>query len=112
MLCMMWEAAQGSLSKWGQYLGLCIFDSSVIDISTLCSATLPSHFDTPMFWDDKDLKELEGTSVVGRSECFLTCRINLTHWPSEKLGKDDAERDYSEKVLPAILVRISWISNV
>lgn len=86
--------------------------TSETDILTLWLAILPSHFDTPMFWNDNDLKELEGTSVVGRSECFLTCRINLTHWPSEKLGKDDAERDYSEKVLPAIQVRISWISDV
>ncbi|KAE9389886.1 SET domain-containing protein, partial [Gymnopus androsaceus JB14] len=70
ILCMMWEAAQGSQSKWEHYL-----------------ATLPTAFDTPMFWNDNDLKELEGTSVV------------------EKLGKDDAERDYNEKVLPAIQSR-------
>ncbi|KIK69268.1 hypothetical protein GYMLUDRAFT_214349 [Collybiopsis luxurians FD-317 M1] len=70
ILCMMWEAAQGSESKWAPYL-----------------ATLPISFDTPMFWDDSDLKELEGTSVV------------------EKLGKTDAEEDYNNKVVPAIQTR-------
>ncbi|KAF9067729.1 hypothetical protein BDP27DRAFT_1225377 [Rhodocollybia butyracea] len=70
ILCMMWENSLGSQSKWGPYL-----------------ATLPKNFDTPMFWNDTDLKELEGTAVVG------------------KLGRDDAERDYHEKVLPAIQSR-------
>ncbi|KAF5380227.1 hypothetical protein D9757_008220 [Collybiopsis confluens] len=70
ILCMMWEASQGLHSRWGPYL-----------------ATLPTTFDTPMFWDDSDLKELGGTSVV------------------EKLGKSDAEEDYNNKVLPAIQSR-------
>ncbi|KAF8967820.1 hypothetical protein BDZ97DRAFT_1801404, partial [Flammula alnicola] len=67
ILCMMWEAAQGSASKWSAYLDI-----------------LPSTFDTPMFWNDVDLAELQGTSVV------------------EKLGRDQAEKDYNEKVLPAV----------
>jgi len=28
-------------------------------------ASLPSHFDTPMFWSDEELAELRGTSVIG-----------------------------------------------
>lgn len=67
ILCMMWEAAQGNASKWAPYLD-----------------TLPTEFDTPMFWAESDLNALKGTSVV------------------DKLGKADAEQDYVEKVLPAI----------
>ncbi|KAJ4483947.1 hypothetical protein J3R30DRAFT_3284112 [Lentinula aciculospora] len=70
ILCMMWEDAQALNSKWGPYL-----------------ETLPTAFDTPMFWSEKDLQELEGTSVV------------------EKLGKEDAERDYHDKVVSAIQSR-------
>ena len=31
------------------------------------AAVLPERFDTPMFWDKEDLKELQGTAVVGLS---------------------------------------------
>ncbi|KAL0956810.1 hypothetical protein HGRIS_002923 [Hohenbuehelia grisea] len=65
---MMWEEANAG--KWAAYL-----------------ASLPSKFDTPMFWNEQDLAELKGTSVV------------------EKLGKEDAERDYREKLLPVISSR-------
>ncbi|KAK7000730.1 ribosomal lysine N-methyltransferase 4 [Favolaschia claudopus] len=47
ILCMMWESAQGSNSRWSKYL-----------------ESLPEMFDTPMFWGDHDLEELKGTSVV------------------------------------------------
>ncbi|KAG7446559.1 SET domain-containing protein [Guyanagaster necrorhizus] len=67
ILCMMWEATQG---KWAPYLD-----------------TLPTEFDTPMFWTESDLNALKGTSVV------------------DKLGKADAEQDYAGKVLPAIQSR-------
>ncbi|KAN0091574.1 hypothetical protein V8E55_005140 [Tylopilus felleus] len=82
ILCMMWEDAwaheldiidgdgQGHDSvkmKWGPYM-----------------RTLPTAFDTPMFWSPEDLKELQGTSVI------------------DKIGRDDAERAYSEQLLPAI----------
>ncbi|KAG6900720.1 hypothetical protein C0993_003746 [Termitomyces sp. T159_Od127] len=40
-----------------------------------------------MFWNEKDLKELDGTSVV------------------EKLGREEAEQSYAEKLLPAIQSR-------
>ncbi|KAJ7451845.1 SET domain-containing protein [Mycena galericulata] len=67
ILCMMWETAQGSDSRWSKYL-----------------ESLPATFDTPMFWSDLELKELDGTSVVG------------------KLGKADAERDFKDKLLPMV----------
>ncbi|KAH8107781.1 SET domain-containing protein [Cristinia sonorae] len=50
-------------------------------------ADLPSTFDTPMFWTSEELKELQGTAVV------------------DKIGRDDAERDYREKLMPAALSR-------
>ncbi|TCD67866.1 hypothetical protein EIP91_011863 [Steccherinum ochraceum] len=46
-------------------------------------ADLPSTFSTPMFWSSEELDELKGTAVV------------------DKIGKDDAERDYREKLMPA-----------
>lgn len=55
---------------WGFYFGI-----------------LPRHFDTPMFWDEKDLAQLKGTNVIG------------------KIGKDDATKDYVEKIRPFILAR-------
>ncbi|KAF8199954.1 SET-domain protein, partial [Mycena galopus ATCC 62051] len=70
ILCMMWETAQGSNSKWSAYL-----------------ESLPKTFDTPMFWTDVELKELKGTSVV------------------EKLGKADAEKDFTEKLSPMVQSR-------
>ncbi|KAF7376573.1 Ribosomal lysine N-methyltransferase 4 [Mycena sanguinolenta] len=74
ILCMMWETAQGSTSKWSGYLD-----------------SLPKTFDTPMFWSDVELAELKGTSVV------------------DKLGKADAEQDFTEKLLP--LVQVSTPTN-
>ncbi|KAJ6508083.1 SET domain-containing protein [Mycena vulgaris] len=67
ILCMMWETAQGARSPWAAYLD-----------------SLPTAFDTPMFWSERELEELEGTAVV------------------DKLGKADAERDFKEKLLPLV----------
>ncbi|KAM5530522.1 hypothetical protein V8D89_015799 [Ganoderma adspersum] len=70
ILCMMWEESRGAESKWAGYL-----------------ATLPEKFDTPMFWTEEDLKELQGTAVV------------------DKIGRHEAERDYHEKVAPVLKSR-------
>ncbi|KAF7967425.1 hypothetical protein HWV62_19045 [Athelia sp. TMB] len=67
ILCMMWEEAQGTSSKWYPYL-----------------SQLPTAFDTPMFWSADELEELKGTSVV------------------DKIGREEAERDYYKKLLPAV----------
>jgi SET domain-containing protein 6 len=32
---------------------------------------LPKQFQTPMFWTDEELSELEGTSVLGKTEIFF-----------------------------------------
>lgn len=50
-------------------------------------AVLPDEFHTPMFWNEEDLQELTGTAVV------------------EKLGKDDADKEYMETVVPALQSR-------
>ncbi|KAI0645857.1 SET domain-containing protein [Trametes meyenii] len=50
-------------------------------------AALPDKFDTPMFWGEDDLNELRGTAVV------------------DKVGRDEAERDYHEKLVPALKSR-------
>ncbi|KAG9309236.1 hypothetical protein JVU11DRAFT_10716 [Chiua virens] len=82
ILCMMWEDA------WAH-------ESDVVnvgvqrqdDIRTTWGSymrILPTEFDTPMLWNAEELEELQGTAVV------------------DKIGRDDAERDYSEKVVPAI----------
>ncbi|KAH0828175.1 hypothetical protein J3R83DRAFT_3877 [Lanmaoa asiatica] len=47
---------------------------------------LPITFDTPMFWSTEELEELQGTAVI------------------DKIGRDDAERAYSEQLIPAIKV--------
>ena len=70
------------------------------------SASLPYSFNTPMFWSESDLKELEGTAVVGPSSMRLdisrALRVLL-----DKIGKEDAERDYNEKIVPVIEVGAS-----
>jgi SET domain-containing protein 6 len=48
---------------------------------------LPNRFDTPMFWNDDDLAELKGTNIIG------------------KIGKEEATKDYREKVEPFIRSR-------
>ncbi|KAL5523460.1 hypothetical protein ACEPAG_7633 [Sanghuangporus baumii] len=70
ILCMMWEESKGSESKWSGYLEI-----------------LPTAFNTPMFWSEDELKELEGTAVL------------------EKIGKEEAEKDFREKLIPVVLSR-------
>jgi len=58
-----------------------------------------------MFWSDADLAELEGTSVVGLF-CFSSSTLfrELIFFTIEKLGREEAENDYREKILPAVSV--------
>ncbi|KAH9058770.1 SET domain-containing protein [Lactarius vividus] len=88
ILCLMWEAAQGESSKWSTYL-----------------ASLPITFDTPMFWSSEDLEQLKGTAVLGLS-------VSVAHSPSlrvevlpDKIGKEQAENDYVNKVVPILKSR-------
>ncbi|EJD02658.1 SET domain-containing protein [Fomitiporia mediterranea MF3/22] len=70
ILCMMWEECRWTDSKWCGYFNI-----------------LPRAFDTPMFWTGDELKELDGTDVLG------------------KIGKEQAERDYYEILNPAVRTR-------
>ena len=65
----MYESSIGEKSKWEGYL-----------------RNLPRSFDTPMFWEKKELDELKGTDIEG------------------KLGKNQVEQDYMIKVLPLLQV--------
>jgi SET domain-containing protein 6 len=76
---------------------------------------LPKSFDTPIFWGEDDLAELEGTCVVGWFLLFSSTShphslssswsLHIIKFAPEKLGKDQAEKDYGEKILPAVQVR-------
>ena len=69
-------------------------------------ATLPESFDTPMFWNDEDIKELQGTAVVG--VCMISRIVTLIDILLEdKIGKADAEKDYYEKLVPVVKVTIT-----
>ncbi|KAF8581597.1 SET domain-containing protein [Ramaria rubella] len=70
ILCMLWEDAAGDDGKWSGYLCM-----------------LPDRFETPMFWDEDSLQELQGTTILDR------------------IGKAEAEKDYHEKLLPAVNAR-------
>lgn len=83
ILCMMWEAAHGPESKWGPYFGerltlnfLCVESGCSYEgwgswyVYCVITDILPTRFDTPMFWSERDLEELKGTSVVGLSSGY------------------------------------------
>ncbi|KAI9149570.1 Ribosomal lysine N-methyltransferase [Paramyrothecium foliicola] len=67
ILVMMYENLLGDASRWKQY-----FD------------VLPETFDTPMFWSDQELDELQASATRA------------------KIGKDEAEKMFSSKLLPVI----------
>lgn len=64
ILSMMWETAQGPKSKWAEYLRSCVSFPVFPPYGLSLADVLPTSFDTPMFWDDKDLEELKGTSII------------------------------------------------
>uniref|UniRef100_D8QBI2 SET domain-containing protein n=1 Tax=Schizophyllum commune (strain H4-8 / FGSC 9210) TaxID=578458 RepID=D8QBI2_SCHCM len=49
--------------------------------------SLPTEFSTPMFWTEEEIAELTGTAVV------------------DHIGKQEADQEYTNKVLPAIQSR-------
>ncbi|KAF9527317.1 hypothetical protein CPB83DRAFT_768637 [Crepidotus variabilis] len=75
ILCLMWEAAKGPESRWAPYFDI-----------------MPIEFDTPMFWSNDELAELNGTAVA------------------DKIGKEQVEADYHQKVLPAMKSRSDLFS--
>lgn len=68
ILVMLYEYLQGESSRWKPYLDV-----------------LPEIFDTPIFWSESELKELEGT-------CLTT----------EKIGKQESEDMIRSRLLPVI----------
>ncbi|KAM0283719.1 hypothetical protein ACHAQH_002308 [Verticillium albo-atrum] len=68
ILVMLYEILQGDASKWKPY-----FD------------VLPQQFDTPIFWSDAELLELQGTSLS-----------------AEKIGKVESDAMFRSKILPIV----------
>jgi SET domain-containing protein 6 len=66
---MLYEYLQGDVSKWKPY-----FD------------VLPHSFDTPIFWTEAELKELEGTCLT-----------------AEKIGKQESDDMLRTRILPVVL---------
>ena len=69
---MIYEHLQGENSQWKPYLDI-----------------LPTSFDTPMFWSEAELKELEGTV--------------LTH----KIGKQSSDEKLLSRVVPVVMQNTS-----
>ncbi|KAF1842277.1 SET domain-containing protein RMS1 [Cucurbitaria berberidis CBS 394.84] len=69
ILVMMYEFLQGQASRWKPYLDV-----------------LPETFDTPIFWTESELRELEGTCLT-----------------PEKIGKQESDDMIRLRILPLIL---------
>ena len=57
-----------------------------------------------MFWDAEDLQELQGTTIFGEYCVLRIVRILLIRQVLDKIGKADAEKEYGEKLIPAVKV--------
>lgn len=68
MLTMIYEFLRGERSDWYPYF-----------------AILPHHFDTPMFWSETELQELQGSEITNM------------------IGKDAAEESIRQHLLPVML---------
>ncbi|RYP63786.1 hypothetical protein DL771_009119 [Monosporascus sp. 5C6A] len=67
ILVMIYEHLQGEKSPWKPYLDV-----------------LPRTFDTPMFWSENELSDLQASAITS------------------KIGKDEAENMFRAKILPVI----------
>ncbi|KAL9950093.1 hypothetical protein D7B24_004310 [Verticillium nonalfalfae] len=68
ILVMLYEVLQGDSSRWKPYFDI-----------------LPQQFDTPIFWSDGELLELQGTSLT-----------------AEKIGKVESDAMFRSKILPIV----------
>lgn len=73
ILVMLYEYLQGEASKWKPY-----FD------------VLPQTFDTPIFWNEVELRELEGTCLT-----------------AEKIGREESDEMLRTRILPIILQNLA-----
>lgn len=69
ILVMLYEYLQGEASRWKPYMDV-----------------LPRTFDTPIFWSQSELKELEGTCLS-----------------EEKIGKKESDDMLRTRILPTVL---------
>lgn len=69
ILVLLYEYLQGKASRWKPYLDI-----------------LPKSFDTPIFWSESELKELEGTCLT-----------------KEKIGKEESDDMLRSRILPIVL---------
>lgn len=85
ILIMLYEHLQGDASRWKPYLDV-----------------LPTTFDTPMFWSDSELKELEGTVLtrdkIGKQESdnklrSLVCTVSQHPSIFYAAGRDQLSED-------------------
>lgn len=66
ILCLMYESQRDD-SFWKPYFGKQGMDYNGNRHLYQLSDVLPKDFSTPMFWSSDDIKELEGTDIVGKS---------------------------------------------
>ena len=71
----------------------------------MAKASLPIAFDTPMFWCSEDLEQLRGTAVLGRLPSLNRQERGTDAITVDKIGKQQAENDYLDKVVPLLKVR-------
>jgi hypothetical protein len=72
ILCLLREKARGSESRWGPYI-----------------ATLPTSFDTPIFWSENEIRELQG--------CYI----------ADQIGKAEMDALFKQHLVPVIRSALS-----
>jgi N-lysine methyltransferase SETD6 len=77
----------------------------------MIKALLPITFDTPMFWSSEDLEQLKGTAVLGRSIRHTIAPESANVIYVDKIGKEQAENDYANKVVPLLQVRALFVDK-
>ncbi|KAK4687811.1 N-lysine methyltransferase SETD6, partial [Tremellales sp. Uapishka_1] len=85
ILVMMWETERGEASRWGGYL-----------------KSMPTTFDTPMFWSEEERRELTGTDIEGELYWDTRSSKRGAHGGVDRIGKEDAEKDYHERLVPVL----------
>lgn len=113
ILCMMWEEARGDDSKWSVYLSENIshYYYELFANSLWLQEVCQRSSIRPCFGQPRSARNLvERQCVVSRiaSSCLYGTQVDII----EKIGKEEAEKDYREKLLPAIQVSINVVSIV
>lgn len=103
---MMWEESQGALSAWSEYLGVSGGAHSYDKIQPdMKSYSIPSDDIRYSHVLDYGRSGRTEGNFRGRYVCRSKLVLVLAHQHLvEKIGREDAERDYYSKLLPAIRV--------